>query len=55
MPNKRAAHLKQVTLVIDKTLLGKVDRLAEQNEMSRNATLNKLILSVMNSNEIQRT
>lgn len=43
MPNQRAAHLKQLTLIIDKTLLSKVEKLATELDISRNKTLGSLI------------
>ena len=43
MPNQRAAHLKELTLVIDKTILSRVEKLATELDLSRNKTLVSLI------------
>ena len=43
MPNQRAANLKELTLVIDKTLLSKVEELSIELDISRNKTLVSLI------------
>ena len=43
MPNQRAPHKTQITLVIDKTLLRQVEELTAQLDISRNKTLVSLI------------
>lgn len=43
MPNQRASHIGQVSLVIDKKIIRDVDALAKCHDLSRNRTIEMIL------------
>ena len=51
MPNQRAAHIKQITLAIDSSLINQAETLAGKLNISRNKTLELLIGQALKQNK----